>query len=87
MIMDRVVSVRKVLEVAAEFDDYGVSCEFVAWELCERVTAIRPPWREATGGGLIEPFGRDGITHEPLWRLTARGREELNLPLGTEYSR
>jgi hypothetical protein len=84
--MDRVVSLRKVLEVTGEFDEYGVSCDFVAWELCERVSAVRPAWREAERGGMIEPFGLDAITNEPLWRLTARGSEELKLPVGTEYS-
>lgn len=79
---DRVVPIRKVLEVVAEFDDYGVSCSFVAWELCERETAVRPSWGEAQRCGLIEQFGQDSIMDEPLWRLTAQGRRMLEPQTG-----
>ncbi len=75
--IDRVIPVDVVLEVAAEFDAYGVSCGFVAWELCESEAAIRPAWREAERSGMLEPFGKDGAHNEQLWRLTARGRAKL----------
>ena len=66
------VSIQHVLEVAAEFDDFGgASLGLVAWELCVDQELVAPAWQQATSHGLLTPAGRD--SHERLWRLSAAG--------------
>jgi len=66
------VSIQQVLEVAAEFDDFGgASLGLVAWELCVDEQLVAPAWQQATSHGLLRPAGRD--SKERLWRLSTAG--------------
>jgi hypothetical protein len=66
------VSVQQVLEVAAEFDDFGgASPGLVAWELCVDEELVAPAWQQVISHGLLTPAGTDG--QERLWRLSAAG--------------
>lgn len=75
--MDR-VPLTKVLEVAEDFDRWGVTRGLIAWELCEHEAAVSPAWQKAKRGRMLKPSGRDPDTQEQLWRLTPRGRELLS---------
>jgi hypothetical protein len=66
------VSTQQVLEVAAEFDEFGgASLGLTAWELCVDEELVVPAWQQATSHGLLRPAGRD--SQERLWRLSAAG--------------
>jgi hypothetical protein len=66
------VSIQQVLEVAAEFDDFGgASLGLVAWELCVDEELVAPAWQHATSHELLRAAGRD--SQERLWRLSAAG--------------
>ena len=73
------VSLRRLLEVAAEFDHFGgASLGLVAWELCVEEELVAPAWRRAVSDGLIAPAGRD--YQEQLWRLSSAGWVAAALP-------
>jgi hypothetical protein len=66
------VSLQRVLEVVAEFDDFGgASLGLVAWELSGSEEQVAPGWEQAISHGLVTPAGRD--RHEQLWRLSLAG--------------
>jgi hypothetical protein len=66
------LSLRQVLEVVAEFDDYGgASLGLVAWELSVGDEQVAAAWRQAISQGLMTPAGQDG--QEQLWRLSPAG--------------
>jgi hypothetical protein len=63
------VSLQQVLEVVAEFDDFGGAClGLVAWELSVDEELVARAWQQAVSHGLIRPAGRD--CQEQLWRLS-----------------
>jgi hypothetical protein len=66
------VSLQQVLEVVAEFDDFGgASLGLVAWEMCVDEQLAADAWQHAISDGLIRPAGRDW--QEQLWRLSSAG--------------
>ncbi len=66
------LSLGQVLEVAAEFDEYGgASLGLVAWELSVREEQAVPAWKQAINQRLMIPAGRD--SQEQLWRLSPAG--------------
>jgi hypothetical protein len=68
------ISVRQVLEVVGDFDDFGgASLGLVAWELSVTEERVAAAWEQMLADGLLEPAGRDKIHGEQLWRLTADG--------------
>ena len=68
------ISLQQVLEVIAEFDDFGgASLGLVAWELCVDEELVARAWQQAINHELIRPAGRD--SQEQLWRLTSAGRQ------------
>ena len=65
-------SLQAVLEVVAEFDEYGgASVGLVALVLCVDERLVGGAWEQARATGLIAPAGYD--QHEQLWRLTPAG--------------
>ena len=75
------VSLRLVLEAAAELDSSGgASLALVAWELCVEEHEVAERWERAIGHGLLKPSGHDATYGEQLWRLTAGGWAALGEP-------
>jgi hypothetical protein len=65
-------SLQAVLQVVAEFDEYGgASVGLIAWELSVDEWLVAEAWEQATTRGLIAPAGYD--QGERLWRLTPAG--------------
>jgi DNA-binding MarR family transcriptional regulator len=75
--VDRLLTLPELLAIAREFDDYGVSRGFVAWELAISESAVTKAWREAEGAGMLEPIESHHNETERLWRLTALGHARL----------
>jgi len=75
------VSLRLVLEAAAELDSSGgASLALVAWELCVEEHEVAELWERAIAHGLLKPSGHDATYGEQLWRLTAGGWAALGEP-------
>jgi hypothetical protein len=66
------ISLRALLQVVGEFDEYGgASVGLIAWELSVDEWLVAEAWEEAKARGLIAPAGYD--QGEQLWRLTHAG--------------
>ena len=69
------VSVRSLLDVMADFDQFGgASLELVAWELSIEESAVTAAWSGAIADGLLKRSGIDEVPGEDMWRLTTGGR-------------
>jgi hypothetical protein len=69
------ISVQRVLEVMADFDESGgASMGLVAWELYVPEQAVVVAWDQAVANGWLQPAGHDSANDEQLWRLTLSGR-------------
>jgi hypothetical protein len=63
------VSLRLVLEAAAELDSSGgASLALIAWELCVEEHDVAELWERAIAHGLLKPSGHDTTSGEQLWR-------------------
>jgi hypothetical protein len=70
--MRTAISLRTVLQVIAEFDQYGgASAGLIAWELSVDEWLIAEAWEQAGAKGLIAPADYD--QREQLSRLTPAG--------------
>jgi hypothetical protein len=68
------ISLRPVLEAAAELDSSGgASLALVAWELCVEEHEVGAAWELAIADALLKPAGQDALHGEQRWRLTAGG--------------
>ncbi len=71
------ISLRTVLQVIAEFDQYGgASVGLIAWELSVDEGLVAEAWEQARARGLVAPAGYDQC--EQLSRLTPAGRLALH---------
>ena len=68
------VSLRTVLEAAAELDGSGgASLGLVAWDLCVEEHQVARAWERAIVDRLLKLSGHDAVHGEQLWRLTPGG--------------
>jgi hypothetical protein len=80
MVTRNLVSVRDVLEVIDEFEEFesdGVSASLVGWELLAPGLVVTSALRLADARGMIARTGWDPTLGESLWRVTPLGRERL----------
>jgi len=73
------VSLKDVLEVSAQFDEFGgASIELTAWELDAEPADVLSAWSLAIKEGFLEPGGTDRPSGEEMWRLSDHGRRALD---------